>query len=101
MKSILINVEPYEKRVAITKRDILEEFHIERLDQLRLAGNIYKGVVESVVPGIGALFVDIGTGKNGFLYKQNPLEGRGRRSMVLFKYYYNGWKWKNHYWRGT
>ncbi|MBL7155561.1 MAG: Rne/Rng family ribonuclease [Candidatus Omnitrophica bacterium] len=68
MKQILINVEPYEKRVAITQRGELEEFHIERAGQPRLAGNIYKGVIESVVPGIGALFVNIGTGKNGFLY---------------------------------
>ena len=68
MRQILINVEPYEKRVAITYRGALEEFYIERSDQPRLAGNIYKGTIESVVPGIGALFVNIGTGKNGFLY---------------------------------
>lgn len=68
MRQILINVEPYEKRVAITRRAALEEFHIERSDQPRLAGNIYKGTIESIVPGIGALFIDIGTGKNGFLY---------------------------------
>lgn len=68
MRQILINVEPYEKRVAITYRGVLEEFYIERSDQPRLAGNMYKGTIESVVPGIGALFVNIGTGKNGFLY---------------------------------
>lgn len=68
MRQILINVEPYEKRVAITRRGELEEFYIERSDQPRLAANIYKGVIESVVPGIGALFVNIGTKKNGFLY---------------------------------
>ena len=68
MKHILINVEPYEKRVAIIHGTVLEEFRIERNEQLRLAGNIYKGIIDSVVPGIGALFVNIGTGKNGFLY---------------------------------
>ncbi|MFH1380646.1 MAG: Rne/Rng family ribonuclease [Candidatus Omnitrophota bacterium] len=68
MKQILINVEPYEKRVAIIHGNVLEEFRIERTGQLRLAGNIYKGIIDSVVPGIGALFVNIGTGKNGFLY---------------------------------
>ncbi|MFH1594142.1 MAG: Rne/Rng family ribonuclease [Candidatus Omnitrophota bacterium] len=71
MKQILINVEPYEKRVAITSGQSLEEFHVERMDIPRLAGNIYKGVIESVVPGIGAIFVDIGTGKNGFLYVED------------------------------
>lgn len=75
MRQILINVEPYEKRVAITYKNILEEFHIERTDQMRLAGNIYTGVVESVVPGIGACFVNIGTGKNGFLYIDDVTEG--------------------------
>lgn len=71
MRQILINAEPYEKRVAVIHKDLLEDFRIERSDQPRLAGNIYKSVIESVVPGIGALFADIGTGKNGFLYVQN------------------------------
>ena len=81
MKQILINVEPYEKRVAITRKGVLEEFHVERTDQPRLAGNIYKGVIQSVVPGIGALFVDIGTGKNGFLYIRD-LEGKGASPLL-------------------
>ncbi len=76
MKQILINVEPFEKRVAITGRGGLEEFLVERTGQQRLAGNIYKGVIESVVPGIGALFVNIGTGKNGFLYIKDAEENR-------------------------
>jgi len=71
VRQILINVEPYEKRVAITYRGALEEFYIERTGQPRMAGNIYKGMIESVVPGIGALFVNIGTGKNGFLYSRD------------------------------
>jgi len=78
MKQILINVEPFEKRVAITERGALEEFLVERTDQQRLAGNIYKGVIESVVPGIGALFVNIGTGKNGFLYIKDAEENRAQ-----------------------
>lgn len=80
MRQILINVEPYEKRVAVTYRGVLEEFHVERSDQTRLAGNIYKGAVESIVPGIGALFVDIGTGKNGFLYIDD-VEEKARKSL--------------------
>jgi len=78
MKQILINVEPFEKRVAIIERGMLEEFLVERTGQQRLAGNIYKGVIESVVPGIGALFVDIGTGKNGFLYIKDAEENRAQ-----------------------
>jgi len=68
MRQIIINVEPYEKRVAITRKGDLEEFQVERKDEPRLAGNIYKGIIESVVPGIGALFVNIKAEKNGFLY---------------------------------
>lgn len=79
MKQILINTEPFEKRVAVITRGVLDEFHIERADQPRLAANIYKGVIEAVVPGIGAVFVDMGTGKNGFLYiydvEENSLHG--------------------------
>ena len=71
MRDILINVEPYEKRVAIVNRGALEEFQVERRGQERLAGNIYKAVVESIVPGIGAIFANIGTGKNGFLYMKD------------------------------
>lgn len=78
MKQILINVETYETRVAVMVRGALEEFHIERSGQTRLAGNIYKGRVESVVPGIGALFVDIGSGKNGFLYIDDVEESMRR-----------------------
>ena len=67
-KEILINVESQEKRVAVVKDGVLEEYYIERGSEGTLVGNIYKGVVNSVVPGIGAAFVDIGYGKNGFLY---------------------------------
>ena len=82
MKHILINVQPYEKRVAVTtQRGDLEEFQIERKDLPRLAGNIYKGVIDSVVPGIGALFVDIGTGKNGFLYIKD-LEEKAPQALL-------------------
>jgi len=75
MKNILINVEAYEKRVAVVEKNRLLEFRIERPDQPRMAGTVYKGIIESVVPGIGALFVNIGTGKNGFLYIDRVEEG--------------------------
>ena len=51
------------------------------MGQERLAGNIYKGVIESVVPGIGAIFVNIGTGKNGFLYIKD-LEGKAAQTLL-------------------
>ncbi len=67
-KEILINVEPQEKRVAVIEGGALEEYYIERPSEVSLVGNIYKGIVNSVMSGIGAAFVDIGVGKNGFLY---------------------------------
>ncbi|MBI4228025.1 MAG: ribonuclease E/G, partial [Candidatus Omnitrophica bacterium] len=67
-KEILINVEPMETRLAILEGGQLEEFFVERTAQGPLAGNVYKGRVNSVVPGIRAAFVDLGIGKNGFLY---------------------------------
>ena len=67
-KEILINVEPMETRLAILERGELEEFFVERTAQAPLVGNVYKGRVNSVVPGIRAAFVDLGIGKNGFLY---------------------------------
>ncbi len=67
-KEILINVEPQEKRVAVVEGGSLEEYYIERPSDVSLGGNIYKGTVNSVMSGIGAAFVDIGFGRNGFLY---------------------------------
>lgn len=67
-KDILINVEPREVRVAVVEDKKLIDFFVERKDAQQLVGNIYKGKVTAVVPGIGAAFVDIGLDKNGFLY---------------------------------
>ena len=67
-KEIYINVDDREKRVVVLSNKRIEEFYIERTDSFNLVGNIYKGKVESVLPGIDAAFVDIGLEKNGFLY---------------------------------
>ncbi len=67
-KEILISTEPQEKRVAIVEDGRLEEFYVERTTTDRIVGNIFKGKVESIASGIGAAFINIGMGKNGFLY---------------------------------
>jgi len=68
-KEIYINVTQHERRVAILENKRIEEFYIERpFETKNLVGNIYKGRVDSVLPGMGAAFVNIGLGKNGFLY---------------------------------
>jgi ribonuclease G len=63
-----------EIQVAILEDGRLEEFYIERADAGRLFGNIYKGKVKTVIPGMGAAFVDLGTKKDGFLYVADALK---------------------------
>ena len=65
-KEILINVGINETRVAILEKGLLAEFSIERQDEQRRAGNIYRGKVENVLPGMQAAFINIGEEKNAF-----------------------------------
>ena len=55
-------------QVGLLEDGRLAEFYIQRSDQQRAVGNIYKGKVENVLPGMDAAFIDIGGGKNGFLH---------------------------------
>ena len=57
-----------ETRVVALQDGAFEEFYVERSFPAPLLGNVYKGRVASIVPGIRAAFVDLGIGKNGFLY---------------------------------
>jgi ribonuclease G len=68
MKELIVNVEPLETRIALLENQKLTELMIERAEAPSLVGNIYKGRVDSIIPGIQAAFIDIGIGKNGFLY---------------------------------
>jgi ribonuclease G len=63
---ILISSDPWENRVAILENGTLAELYIEREE--RVIGSIFKGKVQNVLPGMGAAFVDIGLGRNAFLY---------------------------------
>lgn len=68
MKEFIINVSPLETRIALLEDRRLAELLIERQESRSVVGNIYKGRVDSIVPGIQAAFIDIGFEKNGFLY---------------------------------
>ncbi|MEG1821794.1 MAG: Rne/Rng family ribonuclease [Clostridiales bacterium] len=72
-KEIIIRAEDDETMVAVMEDHRLVELYIDRADEERLTGNIYKGVVENVLPGMQAAFVDIGLGKNSFLYIREVL----------------------------
>ncbi len=67
-KKIIVNFDHRATRVAVMEDHKLVELYIERSLQNRVVGNIYKGIVANVLPGMQAAFVDIGMGKNAFLY---------------------------------
>jgi ribonuclease G len=88
-KEILVSVDVGEQRVAVLEDGVVSEVYLERPGRRSIAGNVYKGVVDNVLPGMEASFVDIGLEKNGFLYVDEivvpELEGRrqGRRIQEL------------------
>ncbi len=65
---LLINATPYENRIALVDKNNLQEIHFERPAEKGLVGNIYRGRVVRVLPGMQAAFVDIGLDRTGFLY---------------------------------
>ena len=65
---ILINSTSYETRIAFVENGNLAEFHLQRPTEKGLVGNIYRGRVVRVLPGMQAAFVDIGLERTGFLY---------------------------------
>jgi ribonuclease G len=67
-KQIVINAAPWETRVAVLEDTTLVELHIERRREVGIAGNIYKGNVLRVLPGMQAAFIDIGLAKAAFLH---------------------------------
>jgi ribonuclease G len=88
-KEILVSVDVGEQRVAVLEDGVVSEVYLERPSHRSIAGNVYKGTVDNVLPGMEASFVDIGLEKNGFLYVDEivvpELEGRrhGRRIQEL------------------
>jgi ribonuclease G len=67
-EEILINVTPQETRVAVVENGMLQEVYIERTHQRGITGNIYKGKVVRILPGMQAAFVDIGLERTAFLH---------------------------------
>ena len=76
-EEILINITPQETRVAIVENGALQEVSIERQRSRGIVGNIYKGRVNRVLPGMEAAFVDIGLEKAGFLHVSDIDIGAG------------------------
>src|SRR5690554_6943314 len=72
-EEILINVTPRETRVAVVENGMLQEVLIERASRRGYVGNIYKGRVLRVMPGMQAAFVDIGLERAAFLHASDIL----------------------------
>ncbi len=67
-EEILINVTPRETRVGVVENGMLQEVHVERASKRGYVGNIYKGRVQRVMPGMQAVFVEIGLERAAFLH---------------------------------
>ncbi len=71
---LIINVTSFESRAALIENGNIVELHIEREAESSLVGNIYKGRVIKVLPGMGAAFIDIGLERSAFLYVGDVVE---------------------------
>src|SRR5207247_3286492 len=84
-RELVVSVDVGEQRVAVIEDGRPAEVYLERPERRSIAGNVYKGTVDNVLPGMEAAFVEIGLEKNGFLYVDEivtpELEGRGGRKI--------------------
>ncbi len=79
---LLINVTPQETRVAVIENGVVQEILIERANRRGLVGNIYKGRVCRVLPGMQAAFVDVGLARAAFLHASDVAGAPDRRDAV-------------------
>ena len=78
-KEIFINESMGETRIAIQEDSQLVEVYVEKQDKHRMVGNVYKGKVENVLPGMQAAFVDVGNELNAFL----PFSEIGNNEYII------------------
>lgn len=76
-EEILINITPMESRVAVVENGVLQEVHVERTQRRGIVGNIYKGKVVRVLPGMQAAFVDIGLERAAFIHASEISQREG------------------------
>ncbi len=82
-KRIVLNAGFLETRVAVQENNLLTELYLERAGRRSIVGNIYKGVVTNVLPGMQAAFVDIGLAKDAFLYAGDYTASTGLDAEAL------------------
>ncbi len=83
-KEILINMTPQETRVAILENGMLHDLYIERSRSRGLVGNVYKGKVVRVLPGMEAAFVEIGLDKAAFLHVSDVAQKNKNNSEPVY-----------------
>ncbi len=86
MRKIIAEIYPWESRIAIVENDRLAEVFWE--NQKESVGNIYRGKIRDVIPGLSCVFIDIGLNKNAFLYAgdiRNNDRDKGLNSFDLLK----------------
>jgi len=88
-EEILINVTPRETRVGVVENGVLQEVHVERALKRGYVGNIYRGRVSRVMPGMQAAFVEIGLERAAFLHANDivratqPIEGENGEAAAM------------------
>ena len=82
-RGILVSATPYDTRIAVLDDGVLSDLLVENSDSNRSLGNIYKGVVQRVVPALQAAFIEVGMEKAGFLHINDAMD----RDILLRKEY--------------
>ena len=88
-KRVIIDAGLTDERVAVIEAGRLVEIHIERIEDDKIVGNIYKGKVTNVLPGIEASFVDIGIEKNAFLHIDKATDDQDKDKKSAAETNYN------------
>ena len=73
-KEMIVTSNGHQRQVAVLEDDLLTELYVERESQRGVAGNVYKGRVSKVLPGMQSAFVDIGLERDGFLYVSDVVD---------------------------
>ncbi len=85
LKELVVNSAAHETRVALIENGTIVEVFIEREDETSIAGNIYKGRVQRVLPGMQAAFVDIGFDQAAFIYVDDVLDTASHKMYQKFE----------------
>src|SRR5215467_11643885 len=85
-KELIISANVHEKKVAILEDGVVTEFYVERRDENQgVVGNLYKGRVMKVLPGMQSAFVDIGLERDAFLYVSDFTEFMEEEDEIDFR----------------